>query len=154
MRSYHKILLPLIFLLFALIPLLRGDNNLLYFEIQGVISYRDDPGEFVWYSHHEHETMQKPSLGFDFVRRSRGRGRDSGYLAIQGRLAYDEHKSSRIEPQLYNAYYNFKIVRSDLWVGHNKTALGLSSYLDNHALLMPDNSMSNLNFDRDWGLGF
>lgn len=154
MNLHQKIILSVFVLVLLKSTLLQADNTLLYFEAQGVASYRAEQKEFVWYSHHQHETMQKPSLGFDFVRRIRATGRDRGYLAIQARIAFDEHKSSKLEPQLYNAFYNLKIMRSDLWIGHNKTALGLSSYLDNHALLMPDNSMSPLNFDRDWGIGF
>ena len=148
-----KICTSILLLLVFIIPV-DGSNNLLFFEMQGITSYRQQEKEIVWYSHHPHETMQKPSFGLDYLRRFRTAGQDRGYLAIQARLAFDEHEEFKFEPQLYNAYYNFKIMRSDLWIGHNKTALGLSSYLDNHALLIADNSMSSLNFDRDWGIGF
>ena len=72
---------------------------------------------------------------------------------MQFRLAWDEHEKSKLQPQLYNAFINMKAREFDVWVGHNKPALGLSSYLDNHALLLSDNSMSGLAFDRDWGIG-
>lgn len=129
-----------------------GDNNLLFIEVQGIAAYHTDE-DLIFYSHHPHDVMQKPSLGVDYISRLRTRTRDWGYFALQARLAYDKYKDYYLEPQLYNAYLNIKLRTYDLWLGHNKPALGLSSYLDNHALLLTDNSMGKLNFDRDWGAG-
>lgn len=145
---------PILTVLLILLPIaFSAENNLLYLEIQGVMGYDGSEGDIVYYSHHRHDTMQKPSIGIDYVSRIRAGRSDFGYLAIQTRLAYDEHKDNRIEPQLYNAYFNFKRRNYDFWLGHNKPALGLSANLDNHALLLTDNSMGFLNFDRDWGVG-
>ncbi|MDP2173138.1 MAG: hypothetical protein Q8J62_05140 [Candidatus Cloacimonadaceae bacterium] len=140
--------------IFTLLPMISAaQNNMLFFEAQGVAGYGTATEEWQFYSHHPHEAMQKPSLGFDYVGRIGGRSKDLGYFAVQARLAYDENESKSIQPQLYNAFFNWKAPIVDIWVGHNKTAIGLSSYLDNHALLLKDNSMSGLNFDRDWGAG-
>ena len=38
-------------------------------------------------------------------------------------------------------------------MGHNRPALGLSSALDSHGLLLPPLPMDGFGFDRDWGLG-
>jgi hypothetical protein len=131
-----------------------AQQNIFFYEAQWIGSYRSENEEFVYYSHHQHDAMQKPSLGFDFLSRFRRNQRDFAYVSVQGRLAYEESAKSNLSWQLYNAFINFKIVHSDIWIGHNKTALGLSSFLDNHALLMKDNTMTGLNFDRDWGIGF
>jgi len=133
--------------------MLSAQSHLISLEAQGVAAYTSANEEIQFYSHHPHDAMQRPSLGFDYVGRFGGATRDIGYLAIQARLAYAEEEKSGIQPQLYNAFFNWKAPGVDIWLGHNKPALGLSSYLDNHALLLVDNSMSALNFDRDWGLG-
>ncbi|MDZ4182505.1 MAG: hypothetical protein U1B83_06490 [Candidatus Cloacimonadaceae bacterium] len=141
-------------LVFALLPIATSaQNNLLFFKAQAVAGYYDHSETWEYYSHHPHHAMQKPSLGIDFISRIGGKTRDIGYFALQARLAYDQSESNNVQPQLYNAFFNWKAPIADVWIGHNKTALGLSSYLDNHALLLIDNSMSGLNFDRDWGAG-
>jgi hypothetical protein len=97
--------------------------------------------------------MQKPSLGFDLVKRFSGKSRDIGFLAVQARLAYDQEGEHKLEPQLYNAYFRLKTKFAGVWIGHNRPALGLSSVLDGHALLLPAPAMLGYGFDRDWGVG-
>ncbi|MBM4403535.1 MAG: hypothetical protein FJ042_04005 [Candidatus Cloacimonetes bacterium] len=157
-RDYHgsipakSLFLLLMIVFFHSVPLPAG-TNLLNLEIQAVGKYDLSNSEFQPYSHHKHDAMQKPSIGFDYIHRLRGKSRDWGYVSIQSRLAYDELRENKIEAQLYNAFLNWKAPWLDLWIGHNKPALGLSSYLDNHAQLLIDNTMTALNFDRDWGVG-
>lgn len=139
-------------LLFSAVSL-AAQGRILYGEAQAVGSWESLSGDLRPYSLHPDEVMQKPSLGLDLLQRFGSSGRDWGYLALQARLAYDESRSSRLEAQLYNAYLDLKTQAFDLWLGHNKPALGLSLNLDNHALLLPDNTMSGLVLDRDWGLG-
>jgi hypothetical protein len=74
-------------------------------------------------------------------------------VAVQARLIYDQKGDHKLQPQLYNAYLRLKPRFANFWVGHNRPALGLSSVLDNHALILPDPSMLGYSFDRDWGLG-
>ncbi len=97
--------------------------------------------------------MQKPSLGFDYIQRLSGNTRDYGVLAFQVRLAYNKDGDKKIEPQIYNAYFKYKAGFSDLWIGHNRPAFGISSYLDSHSQLLPTLAMMGYGFDRDWGIG-
>lgn len=97
--------------------------------------------------------MQKPSLGFDFLQRFSNEERDFGALAIQGRLAFNATGEGAVEPQLYNAYFKYKATLADVWAGHSRPALGLSSYFDSHGLLLPTLAMEGFGFDRDWGVG-
>ncbi|MCK7470484.1 MAG: hypothetical protein MZU95_06595 [Desulfomicrobium escambiense] len=84
---------------------------------------------------------------------SPGRTRDIGVLAVQARLAYDQEGEHKLEPQLYNAYFRLKTKFAGIWIGHSRPALGLSSVLDGHALLLPAPAMLGYGFDRDWGSG-
>lgn len=140
-------------LVLTLPSMLPAQSHLISLEAQGVAAYTTATDELQYYSHHAHDAMQRPSLGFDYLGRFGGSTRDIGYLAIQARLAYAEEEDSGVQAQLYNAFFNWKAHGVDIWLGHNKPALGLSSYMDNHALMLADNSMSALNFDRDWGVG-
>ncbi|MDD4310541.1 MAG: hypothetical protein PHO32_09190 [Candidatus Cloacimonetes bacterium] len=121
-------------------------------EAQIAGSYYPDEKDLFWYTHHPQEVMQKPSVGFDYLSRIGSDNRDYGYISLQARLAYDEYRD-KLQAQLYNAFIDLKLSNLDMWLGHNKPAIGLSSNLDNHALLQRDLSMSGLNFDRDWGTG-
>lgn len=100
------------------------------------------------------DVMQKPSLGFDYIQRLSGAGGDWGMLAVQARLAYDSTVKRDVEPQLYNAYLKLKPGFGDIWIGHNKSAFGLASYLDNHGTLLQPLSMYGYGYDRDWGAGY
>lgn len=132
---------------------LRAQGTLFYLELQAVGAYATDTRDFELFSLMPDDVMQKPSLGFDLVRRFSGRTRDIGVLAVQARLAYDNEGESKVEPQLYNAYFRLKTRTFNFWAGHNRPALGISSVLDSHALLLPAPAMLGFGFDRDWGVG-
>jgi hypothetical protein len=145
--------LALVALLAALAAGLRAQSTLLYLELQAVAAYSTAEREVQFFSLMPGDAMQKPSLGFDLVKRFSGKIRDIGVLAVQARLAYDGPGESKVEPQLYNAYFRLKTKPLDLWIGHNRPALGLASGLDSHALLLPAPPMLGFGFDRDWGAG-
>jgi hypothetical protein len=132
---------------------LRAQGTLFFLEIQAVGAYATAPRAFQFFSLLPDDVMQKPSLGFDWVQRFSGKTRDIGVLAVQARLAYDEEGEHEIEPQLYNAYFRLKTRPVNIWAGHNRPALGISSVLDSHALLLPAPAMLGFGFDRDWGVG-
>ena len=130
-----------------------AQSTLLYLEAQGIMAYSTALRAIDFYSQTVDDVMQKPSLGFDLVQRFSGQTSDFGVLAIQTRLAYDPDSKSRMQLQVYNAYFRYKAGFADLWAGHNRPALGLDSELDSHALLLPSPAMLGYGFDRDWGLG-
>ncbi|MHB8054747.1 MAG: hypothetical protein ACYDH3_05825 [Candidatus Aminicenantales bacterium] len=132
---------------------LRASNYLFFLEIQGVAGYSSADRKIIAYSMSPLESMQKPSLGFDYVQRFSGQSGDIAVLSVQGRLAWNSEGDKTFEPQLYNAFLKFKMRPFDVWIGHDRPAFGLSSILDNHALLLPTLSMMGFGFDRDWGLG-
>ena len=107
----------------------------------------------IFYSIDQREVMQKPGVGFDGIEKIATAGGDLGTLALQGRLALNAEGSRTLEPQLYNAYFKLKTPVSDFWLGHDRPALGLSSYLDSHGLLLQPLDMEGFGFDRDWGVG-
>jgi len=146
--------LPAALLILAAGPV-RADAGgvLFYLELQAVAAYIRPPAEVVLYSHDRHEAMQRPSLGFDAVARIPGRAADLGVAALQVRLAYEADRPSKLELQVYNAFVKLKLGFGDIWAGHNKPALGLSSALDSHAELLQPMTMQGVGFDRDWGLG-
>lgn len=129
-----------------------ASSRLLYVEAQGVAGYSDKEDD-IFHSESAEDVMQKSSVGFDFIQRLSGDSGDYGMIALQGRLAYDPDAEDEIEPQLYNAYGKYKAGWADIWLGHNRPALGLSSVLDTHALLLPTLTMDGFGFDRDWGMG-
>ncbi len=98
-----------------------------------------------------HDPMQKPSIGLDYIQRLTSDNGDWGMVALQARLAYDE--KDPVQPQLYNAYLKGKFPGVDVWVGHDRPAFGLSSFLDTHGTLLQTLDMEGLGFDRDWGAG-
>ncbi len=132
---------------------LRAQSTLLYLELQAVAAYSTAEREVQFFSLMPGDAMQKPSLGFDLVKRFSGKTRDIGVLAVQARLAFDQRGEHVLEPQLYNAYFRLKARPFNIWLGHNRPALGLSSVLDSHALLLPAPAMMGYGFDRDWGIG-
>lgn len=132
----------------------RAGNQLLYLETQGVAGYSSAGKKAIFYSMDPDAEMQKPSVGFDYLGRLSGRNGDWGSVAFQGRLALVvDDGIEEVEPQAYNAWLKLKSPLTDLWVGHNRPALGLSSYFDSHALLLPTLPMQGLGYDRDWGVG-
>ena len=130
-----------------------ASSRLLYFEVQGVAGYSEKEDGIIFHSESSEDVMQKSSVGVDFIQRLSGETGDFGMIAVQGRLAYDPDAEDELEPQLYNAYYKHKAGWADVWAGHNRPALGLSSVLDTHALLLPTITMDGFGFDRDWGIG-
>ncbi len=132
---------------------LGAQSTLLFLELQAVAAYSSASGSVELFSLMPHDAMQKPGVGFDLVHRVSGRTRDIGVLAVQARLAYDQKGETKLEPQLYNAYFRWKAGFADLWAGHNRPAIGLSYGLDSHPLLLPAPPMMGFGFDRDWGAG-
>ena len=131
----------------------QAADRLLYLEAQAVAGYSSCRDKAIFYSQDQKEVMQKPGVGFDAVQKFSNAQGDFGSLAVQGRLALNVAGSRNVEPQLYNAFFKLKTSPADLWVGHNRPALGLSSALDSHGLLLPPLPMDGFGFDRDWGLG-
>ena len=132
---------------------LHAQGTLFYLELQAVGAYSTASDRFELFSLMPDDVMQKPSIGFDLVRRFSGKGGDLGVLAVQARLAYDQEGDHPLEPQLYNAYFRLKAKPFNIWAGHSRPALGISSVLDSHALLLPAPPMLGYGFDRDWGVG-
>ena len=152
-RAFYALRAFLATLLLMIISSCQGSSNhLLYLESQVVGGYSSQEDKAVWYSKTPEDTMQKPSAGFDYIQKLSGETGDFGAVAIQARLGYDDEEGD-FEPQLYNAYIKYKSEGTDFWIGHNRPALGLSSYFDSHALLLTTLAMNGFGFDRDWGLG-
>lgn len=153
-RAMTRIVFAAFFIAAVIAPgLLRAQSTLLFLELQAVGAYSTAASGIELFSLMPDDAMQKPSLGFDLVRRFSGKNRDIGVLAVQARLAYDREGEHKLGPQLYNAYFRLRTEFAGIWVGHNRPALGLSSVLDSHALLLPAPAMLGYGFDRDWGIG-
>lgn len=152
-RRYNKF--PAIILLIALC--IGGysfcADSLFYFEAQAIAGYSSLENKMIFYSMNREEAMQKPSLGFDFIKKFSGERGDWAMFAAQLRLAYNADAKNKLEIQLYNAFLKIKTRFADAWIGHNRPEFGLSSYLDSHALLLQTLSMNGFGFDRDWGVG-
>jgi hypothetical protein len=132
----------------------RGDSHLLYFEAQGVAGYSSSLNKAIYYSMNPEAEMQKPSVGFDYLHRFSGESGDWASLGLQSRLAFIVDKGvDRIEPQVYNAWFKAKTPLSDIWIGHNRPALGLGSYFDSHPLILRTLPIQGFGYDRDWGIG-
>jgi hypothetical protein len=140
-------------LLTAAAPTLFASSYLFYLEAQGIAGWSSSAKKSIFYSMMPNEVMQKPGLGFDYVQKFSGAAGDIATLAVQGRLALNAEGGVTLEPQLYNAFLKVKTGWADVWVGHNKPQMGLSSTLDNHGTLLQPLSMSGFGYDRDWGLG-
>ena len=131
----------------------RSQSSLLYLEAQAVGGWSSEEDGAVFYSMTQEDAMQKPGVGFDWLRRLSGERGDFGALALQMRLAWNREPESSLELQVYNAFFKYKAGFADLWIGHDRPAFGLASYLDSHALLLQPLSMHGYGFDRDWGAG-
>jgi hypothetical protein len=162
--KYKKVILFLSLLLFT--PAAHAADHLLYFEAQGVAGYSSAVKRMIFYSMNPDAEMQKPGVGFDFIKRFSGDTGDLATLAIQGRLALSEDNPAdkdyastenpgkyKIEPQIYNAYLKVKTSPAYVWAGHNRPAFGLSSYFDSHGLLLRTLAIQGFGYDRDWGGG-
>ena len=141
--------------MFLLFPRLSwAQSSLFYLEAQAVAGYSSAASGAIFYSMSQEDAMQKPSVGFDWIQRLAGESRDFGVLGLQARLAYNHEPDPELELQLYNAWFRYKAGFANLWIGHDRPALGLSSYFDTHGLLLPTLAMMGYGFDRDWGAGF
>ena len=154
MELTYKIF-PLVaaFLLLSPCPA-RAQGSLFYLEAQAVGGYSNASREAIYYSMSPEDAMQKPSVGFDWLRRLSNESSDFGIIGVQARLAYNHEPDREVELQLYNAWFRCKAGFANLWIGHDRPALGLSSYFDTHGLLLPTLAMMGWGFDRDWGAGF
>jgi opacity protein-like surface antigen len=132
----------------------RSQGSLLYLEAQGIAGYSSAAREAIYYSMSPEEAMQKPSVGFDWLRRLSGETRDFGVVGVQARLAYNHKPDREAQLQLYNAWFKYKAGYTNIWIGHDRPAFGLSSYFDTHGLLLQSLAMMGWGFDRDWGVGF
>ena len=143
---------------------LAADDHLLFVEVQGIGGYSFRFKELAYYSQNELETMQKNSLGFDYIQRFATAKRDVAILSLQARLALDVlsplarqtfgiQKQVRPVLQIYNAFLQFKTRPFDIWIGHNRPHFGLASKFDQHAHLLQPLVMNGFSFDRDWGIG-
>ncbi len=147
-------------LLFLPAGLARAADHLLYFEAQGVAGYSTELDKPIYYSMNPDAEMQKPSLGFDYLKRIAGEQGDWATLALQGRLALTEDDDAgadgrryELEPQVYNAYVKVRTPGPYVWVGHNRPAFGLASYFDSHGLILRTLAIQGFGYDRDWGGG-
>jgi hypothetical protein len=138
----------------------QASDHLLYFEAQGVAGYSSQVNKPIYYSMNPDAEMQKPSIGFDYLKRFSGETGDVATFALQGRLALTEDTDDiensgkyKVEPQIYNAYLKVKTPLAYVWAGHNRPAFGLSSYFDSHGLILRTLAIQGFGYDRDWGGG-
>jgi hypothetical protein len=134
----------------------QGANHLLYFEAQEIAGYSTSLGKGIYASMDPEAEMQKPGLGFDYLQRFSGEAGDWGSMGLQARLAltiYPDDRVAEVEPQLYNAWFKVKTPATDVWIGHNRPALGLGSYFDSHPLILRTLPIQGFGYDRDWGIG-
>jgi hypothetical protein len=89
----------------------HSTDHLLYFEAQGIAGYSTEIKKTIFYTMKPDAEMQKPSIGFDYLKRFSGDSGDWATLALQGRLAMTEDldknengNTYRLEYQVYNAY--------------------------------------------------
>jgi hypothetical protein len=132
-----------------------SSDHVLYFEGQEILGYSSALGKTIPYSVSPDAEMQKPSVGFDYLGRFSGESGDIATLSLQYRLALtktDSGNGYKTENQVYNAYVRARTPLCYVWIGHNRPAFGLSSYLDSHGLLLPTLEM-RFGYDRDWGIG-
>jgi len=140
--------------LFTNCVIASAQNGLFFTEMQGIYGYSSALEQPIIYNFMAKDAMQKPSMGFDWLQRFSNSERDFAIMSVQFRLAYNISEQTPFEPQLYNAWLKYKSSLGDIAVGHLKPASGLSYTLDNHALILPDMTMYNLTYDRDWGALF
>jgi hypothetical protein len=136
----------------------RASDHLLYFEAQGIAGYSSELEKPIYYSMNPDAEMQKPSLGFDYIKRFSGEYGDWGTFALQFREAVvvdgeEGPNETKWEPQVYNAYFKVKTPGPYVWIGHNRPALGLGAYFDSHGLTLRTLPIQGFGYDRDWGAG-
>jgi len=108
-----------LFLFLFLANMGQAADHLLYFEAQGIAGYSSELNKAIFYSMNPDAEMQKPSLGFDYIKRFSGESGDVATFALQGRLALtvDAENGNRVklEPQIYNAYLKLKTPGPYVW---------------------------------------
>ncbi len=142
--------------LLALANAAYAADHLLYLEAQGVLGYSSAQRETIPYSMNPEAEMQKPSIGFDYLKRFSAESGDFATFALQYRLALTEVGEDggyKSEPQVYNAYLKVRTPLAYVWAGHNRPAFGLGSYFDSHGLLLRTLPIQGFGYDRDWGIG-
>src|SRR3972149_1347096 len=83
----------------------QAADYLLYFEAQGIFGYSSQLNRAPYYSMNPDAEMQKPSLGFDYIKRFSGESGDIATLAVQGRLALIvDGDNYKLEAPIHNAY--------------------------------------------------
>ena len=132
---------------------LYAKSDLLFLELEGVAGYSDQEKKAIYHSASKHDSMQKNSIGIDYIHKFSNEKGDYGTTALQFRLSYNDAEKE-FESHLYNAYFKYKSRDGDYWIGHNRLAFGISSYIDNHSDLISDLSMQGVGYDRDWGIGY
>lgn len=154
-RARRIIFVVLAAALTAAAPPAHGDSHLLYFEAQGIAGYSSRQDKAIYYSTDPDAEMQKPSIGFDYLHRFSGQTGDWGSFGLQERVALSVYENGvkKVEPQTYNAWFKAKTKWCDIWLGHNRPALGLGSYFDSHPLLLRTLPIQGFGYDRDWGIG-
>lgn len=70
--------------LFAPVGAAQASDQLLYFEAQGIAGDSTAIEKTVFYSMNPDAEMQKPSLGFDYLKRFSGKAGDIATFALQG----------------------------------------------------------------------
>jgi hypothetical protein len=84
--------------LFAPVGAAQASDQLLYFEAQGIAGYSTEIKKTVFYSMNPDAAMQKPSLGFHYLKRLSGKVGDIATFALQGHdenlMLMDEFMSS------------------------------------------------------------
>jgi len=151
---YKTFITCLVFLSFTGVIACASDQ-LLFFEAQGIAGYSSQLRKPIYYSMNPDAEMQKPSVGFDYIKKLSGESGDIATFALQARLALTvDGDSYKGEPQVYNAYLKVKTPLSYIWVGHNRPAFGLGSYFDSHGLILRTLAIQGFGYDRDWGIGF
>jgi hypothetical protein len=146
-------------LLLGLASMAQAEGHLLYFEAQGIAGYSSGTKNAIFYSQNSDAEMQKPSIGFDYIKRFSSESGDIATFALQARLATiidwknEDKDTLRLEAQVYNAYLKVKTPGPYVWIGHNRPAFGLSSYFDSHGLLLRTLAVEGFGYDRDWGMG-
>ncbi len=149
----------------------RAADYLLYLEGQEIYGYTTALHKPVAYSIDPESEMQEPSLGFDYLQRISGDSGEIAVLSLQGRISVmspllgeagyqieprpirQQKDGYYLQPQIFNAWVKFKTPWVYVWVGHDRPAFGLASYLDSHGLLLETVGMRFGFYDRDWGAG-
>ena len=64
---------------------MQAADHLLYFEAQSITGYSSEVRKPIYYSMNPYAEMQKPSVGFDYLKKFSGEAGDWATVALQGR---------------------------------------------------------------------